>query len=259
MNKIPEYGIWKNLKQRCVNKNNPDFSNYGGRGITVCERWTNSFYDFISDMDHRPTSKHSIDRIDTDGPYAPWNCRWATPEEQANNCRTNRLVKYLNREQSLALWCKELKIHYGKTLYRLNSGMSSEEAFTLTSVEPLKLTHDGLTLTVAEWSKLRGINLQTLRSRLTSGISIKDALCVPANGLPSKLGMDIAVLDPVGRKVSIINSAREAARELGLTNHKTIVRRVKDKDLTPLHGFVFAYNNKANTKLLMELLEKEGR
>ncbi len=81
------YSTWGAIKTRCYNTKNEFYHLYGGRGVTVCSRWVNSFENFFEDMGHPPSSKHSIDRIDPYGNYEPSNCRWATALEQAHNKR----------------------------------------------------------------------------------------------------------------------------------------------------------------------------
>lgn len=124
-----EYGIWRGLIDRCTNQKSKHYARYGGRGITVCDRWLHSFENFFTDMGHRPDGL-SLDRRNNDGNYEPGNCRWATIIEQQNNTSKNVLVSYGGVTKSLTQWCKQLDLKRPTISHRLDRGMTPKEAFT---------------------------------------------------------------------------------------------------------------------------------
>ncbi len=92
MGNTPEYRAWTAMLQRCNNEKCHIFDYYGARGVTVCDRWRDSFENFFADMGLRPSANHSIDRIDNNGIYEPGNCRWATKAQQQRNTRYTKLT-----------------------------------------------------------------------------------------------------------------------------------------------------------------------
>lgn len=108
-----EYRVWVQMKARCTNPNIPNYVNYGGRGIMVCDRWRNNFQNFIDDIGLRPSKYHSLDRIDPNGNYEPSNCRWATVHVQTRNRRNNHWIEYGGERMIHADWAKRFKTTRG--------------------------------------------------------------------------------------------------------------------------------------------------
>ena len=125
---LPEYNVWSGMKRRCCCQTSDDYHRYGGRGIRVCERWLNSFADFLADMGPRPSPDHQLERIDNDGNYEPGNCRWATRLEQARNTRRNLVIEIDGRSQSFSAWCEEIGVS-GSAIYSrvVSHGTTHEE------------------------------------------------------------------------------------------------------------------------------------
>lgn len=124
MAKTTEWTIWTDMIRRCYEEARPAYPRYGGRGISVCDRWRQSVENFVEDMGPRPSKAHSLDRIDNDGNYEPSNCRWATRWEQGQNKRNNRRVEF----DGQLLTARQIAERYGlKTAtvrYRIGKGWS---------------------------------------------------------------------------------------------------------------------------------------
>lgn len=125
------YHIWIDMRQRCMNPNQPDYPRWGGRGISVCEPWLESFDNFRKwAMESGYTDYLTIDRIDVNGNYCPENCRWATYEDQANNRRSSKLIEYKGEIRSETQWSRLLGGNRNLVHSRLKSGWSIEKALT---------------------------------------------------------------------------------------------------------------------------------
>jgi hypothetical protein len=119
------------MRDRCYNPNHISYANYGGRGISVCERWRERFEHFFADMGMRPGPEYSLDRIDNDGNYEPGNVRWATQKEQGNNRRRNHLVTWGQSTHTIAEWEEITGINRDTIWSRLfKQGWSPERALS---------------------------------------------------------------------------------------------------------------------------------
>ena len=122
------YNCWCDMKSRCLNKNNKEYKNYGGRGIKVCDSWL-KFENFYKDMGVKPNGL-TIDRINNNGNYELSNCRWATKKEQGNNKRTNKRLFFNGKEYTLKQWCCFLKLNYYTIHSRFRLGWDVKKALT---------------------------------------------------------------------------------------------------------------------------------
>lgn len=127
----PEYGIWASMIQRCTNPKRASFKDYGGRGIEVCDEWKLSFTNFLNDMGNRPSSSHTIDRIENDKGYNAKNCRWATRTEQSCNTSRNIRINYNGKNLTIGEWSKETGIIYNTLLSRVKAGWPPEKALAI--------------------------------------------------------------------------------------------------------------------------------
>lgn len=120
-----EYQCWANAIQRCTNAKSKDFHLYGGRGIAVCDRWLNSFENFIADMGPRPEDCNSLDRFpNQNGNYEPGNCRWATPAMQGVNTGRNVFYEHDGKRLCLSAWARETGIKRATLEGRIRRGQS---------------------------------------------------------------------------------------------------------------------------------------
>jgi len=140
----PEYRAWSHMIGRCENPTDGSFADYGGRGITVCERWRSDYANFLADMGRRPRGM-SLDRIDVNGNYEPSNCRWADKWVQAQNKRVARLVEYCGEVLALKEACRRagVEVRYKLIHGRMQKGMSFENALAAPIMSPLEAARLG--------------------------------------------------------------------------------------------------------------------
>lgn len=126
-----EYRTWVSMIQRCYQPTHDSYKHYGGRGITVCDEFRNSYPRFLEEIGRRPSIKHSLDRIDNSRGYEVGNIRWATREEQQNNRRDNRLLEFCGDSLSIAQISRRVGVPPDTLRQRINNGRSLKEAIVL--------------------------------------------------------------------------------------------------------------------------------
>ncbi|MDZ7905216.1 MAG: hypothetical protein U5N55_05140 [Cypionkella sp.] len=184
MSETPEYQAWASMKARCSNPNLENYARYGGRGISVCDAWAQSFDAFFAHMGPRPDGR-SLDRIDVDGNYEPGNCRWATASEQSQN-RTNTL--YVNVDGKMVALSKieaEMGLTKGVVAARIAMGWTVDRAISEPQLVK-KPTHFvfGESLTTKEIIAKYGVGRQNFNRRIRMGFTAEDAIgaCLQGKG-----------------------------------------------------------------------------
>ncbi len=180
----PTYSSWSSMIARCYEPRCNGYERYGGRGITVSDRWRGDggFERFLADVGERPSRAHSLDRIDNDRPYEPGNVRWVTPKEQQRNRRDNVRVSAFGREATLAEWSERTGIPDYQIARRLKSGWPAEQALTQTTDRNQYIEHAGERLTRAQWASRLGLDVSTITFRLNHGWSEVEAVTTPKRG-----------------------------------------------------------------------------
>lgn len=182
---LPEYQLWLAMKQRCHNPKNKRYPLYGGRGITVCPEWRESFEAFLRDVGRRPAERLTLDRIDNNKGYEPGNVKWTTWTEQSRNRRNCSPVEFRGKKLFLRDWAEETGIPLKVLKARIGRyGWSVERALTEPVGSPRKssrmLTHNGKTMPMVQWARELGVNYKTLKNRINNlGWPIERALTTP--------------------------------------------------------------------------------
>jgi hypothetical protein len=209
-----EYQAWVNMKQRCGDLED---KNYGGRGISVCDRWANSYENFLSDMGIKPHPDLSLDRFpDTNGNYEPGNCRWGTDEEQAKNKRNNHWVEYKGKRMVLTDWADYLGVCRTLLGRHLNHGKSFDETISL----------------FLQTGQIK----ESVRGEFSPSITYKDPM-IGKTGYSANWSKVIICNETDVEFGSISEAARQMSISIGAISHALTGRRPRAK------GYSFRYKD----------------
>lgn len=207
-----EESSYRNMKTRCNNPKATGYEYYGGRGIKVCNRWLDSFWNFYADMGPRPENT-TLDRIDVDGNYDPENCRWATWEEQAVNKTDTEYFEIAGEKLSVKEWADKLDILPNTITYRLIRGWSIEEALELKARK--RAFYSG---------RVTQFQLEFIQQELLKGATLVD--------IAKQIGIDNGQISRLYRKFGMTKPVRvniKKNRAIGLRNIGWTLQQIADE------------------------------
>lgn len=195
-----EYNTWYSMQRRCYSEDNDNYHLYGGRGIAICDRWIESFDNFVEDMGKRPMGT-TIDRIDNNGNYEPSNCRWATGREQNINSSFANIINDNGEEVCLDEFAKRYQISQSTVAFRLKNGMSVDEAKAPPKEKhQVKINFKGVDYTLRGLRRAFPFSQNTMRRRMLKGVNPEIALaevfnkigvnCVPSDFTYTEYGYE---------------------------------------------------------------------
>lgn len=171
------YIAWKNMRQRCLNPNHPQWEDWGGRGISFCQKWE-TFEGFFEDMGS-PKDGETLERLDNSKGYSKDNCEWRSHLAQNNNRRSNRVIENEGKRLTITQWSREREINHSTLNQRLRRGWSEEEALSSEKShnrKPNVVEFNGRSMTESAWARELGISQTALNARLRKGWPLEKAL-----------------------------------------------------------------------------------
>lgn len=178
------YKCWQDMKSRCYNKNNKNYHQYGGNGITVCNEWLDNYQTFrIWATENGYSDELTLDRIDFESDYTPNNCRWVSIKKQQNNRSNNRYIEFNGEVKTLSEWCEDLGLNKSTISSRINrEGTEPLIALGLSEKYKTKKNNkyfiwNGVEKTYKEWCNITGEKLYNVHNRINNlNWSIEKAL-----------------------------------------------------------------------------------
>lgn len=253
--KTPEYNSWCAMKDRASDRRPRVAKYYRDKGITVCDRWANSFENFLADMGTKPGPEYSLDRKDGNKGYSPDNCRWATPTEQNRNRDNARNITIGGETKCLSEWAEQAGLQAPTISFRIASGWPEERwlepiADSRKDCRGILYSFDGQNLTIKQWARRFGLPCETVRHRVqVLGWSLEESLITEPNKRPRSGGARITAF---GKTQNI----DQWARETGIAA-STIRMRINKRGLDPETALSLPIENRGRSTYRCGSGEKE--